>query len=192
MAGRPTVGVLALQGGVHEHLALLAGLGVRVRPVRRAIDLSGIDGLVIPGGESGVIDRLARTFGLTAPLQDAIRGGLPVLGTCAGLILLADRIENPAPGQQSFGGLDVTVRRNAFGGQRESFDAAVAVTGLDAPVEASFIRAPIITEVGAGVSVIARVGEVIVGVTTGAVTGVSFHPEVAGDGRLHAAFIDRL
>ncbi|WP_326845045.1 pyridoxal 5'-phosphate synthase glutaminase subunit PdxT [Microbacterium gorillae] len=190
MAGRPRVGVLALQGGVREHLDMLRAVDAEGVPVRRAEEIAELDGLVIPGGESGVIFRLADTFGLVAPLRHAIGAGLPVLGTCAGLILLADRIENPAPGQGSLGGLDVTVRRNAFGSQLESFDAAVSVLGLDAPVDVAFIRAPEIVSVGAGVEVIATLPDGrIVGARSGRVTGVSFHPEVTGDARLHAAFV---
>ncbi|MFK4813105.1 pyridoxal 5'-phosphate synthase glutaminase subunit PdxT, partial [Devosia sp. ZW T5_3] len=151
-----TIGVLALQGGVREHAAMLQGLGADVRLVKKVEDLEGIDGLVLPGGESSVIDRLSRSFGLADPLRDAIAAGLPVLGTCAGLILLAERLENPAPGQQTFGGLDVTVRRNAFGSQRDSFDAAIAVSGIAGEIDVSFIRAPIVVSHGPGVDVIAR------------------------------------
>lgn len=184
-----TVGVLALQGGVSEHTAMLEQVGVQARRVRRAEDLDGIDGLVIPGGESGVIDRLTRIFGLAAPLRVAIAGGLPVLGTCAGLIMLADRVTNAAPGQQTLGGLDITVERNAFGSQRDSFDTTVTVVGAG-DIEASFIRAPIVTAVGDGVDVIARLPDGrVVGVRSGALMGVSFHPEVAGDPRVHEAFV---
>lgn len=184
-----TVGVLALQGGVSEHTAMLEQVGVQTLRVRRAEDLDGIDGLVIPGGESGVIDRLTRIFGLAAPLRLAIAGGLPVLGTCAGLIMLADRLANAAPGQQTLGGLDITVERNAFGSQRDSFDTTVSVAGVG-NIEASFIRAPIVTAVGDGVDVIATLPDGrVVGVRSGALMGVSFHPEVAGDPRVHEAFV---
>ncbi|MBV0894957.1 pyridoxal 5'-phosphate synthase glutaminase subunit PdxT [Microbacterium sp. NC79] len=184
-----TVGVLALQGGVSEHTAMLEQVGVQTLRVRRAEDLDGIDGLVIPGGESGVIDRLTRIFGLAAPLRLAIAGGLPVLGTCAGLIMLADRVANAAPGQQTLGGLDITVERNAFGSQRDSFDTTVSVVGVG-NIDASFIRAPIVTAVGDGVDVIATLPDGrVVGVRSGALMGVSFHPEVAGDPRVHEAFV---
>lgn len=184
-----TVGVLALQGGVSEHTAMLEQVGVQTLRVRRAEDLDGIDGLVIPGGESGVIDRLTRIFGLAAPLRLAIAGGLPVLGTCAGLIMLADRLANAAPGQQTLGGLDITVERNAFGSQRDSFETTVSVAGVG-NIEASFIRAPIVTAVGDGVDVIATLPDGrVVGVRSGALMGVSFHPEVAGDPRVHEAFV---
>lgn len=190
MAGNSViVGVLALQGGVSEHTAILDGLGVQTRRVRRPDELDGIDALVIPGGESGVIDRLTRIFGLAAPLRRAIDGGLPVLGTCAGLIMLADRLTNPAPGQQTLGGLDITVERNAFGSQRDSFDTTVTVAGVG-NIDASFIRAPIVTEIGDGVDVIATLPDGrVVGVRAGNLMGISFHPEVAGDSRVHAAFI---
>ncbi len=183
------VGVLALQGGVSEHIAMLEHLAVPSRAVRRVEDLDGIDGLILPGGESGVIDRLTRLFGLREPLRAAIGAGLPVLGTCAGLIMLADRITGAAPGQQTLGGLDVTVERNAFGSQRDSFDTTVDVAGIGA-IDASFIRAPIVTKVGEGVDVIATLPDGrIVGVHDGHRIGVSFHPEVSGDPRLHEAFV---
>ncbi len=184
-----TIGVLALQGGVREHATMLQGLGAAVRLVKKADDLSGVDGLVIPGGESSVIDRLARSLGLADPLRDAIRSGLPVLGTCAGLILLSEQVENPAPGQQTFGGLDVTVRRNAFGSQRDSFDASIPVAGIEGEVDVSFIRAPIVVSHAPSVEVIARTRGAIVGVRQGSVTGLSFHPEVTGDDRIHRQFL---
>lgn len=186
------VGVLALQGGVRDHVDVLHRVGAETVLVRTPADLATLDGLVLPGGESSVIDRLARIFDLTAPLRAAIAAGLPVLGTCAGLILLADRLENPAPGQGTFGGLDVTVRRNAFGGQNESFDTEVVVDGRDI-VAASFIRAPIVIEHGPAVTPIAHVGDgTIVGVRQGSITGLSFHPEVAGESAVHAAFVASL
>ena len=191
-----TVGVLALQGGVEEHLRILDGLGVATRRVRVLRDVDGLDGLVIPGGESSVIDKLARSFGLAEPLRDAVAAGLPVLATCAGLIYCARELDNPAPGQQTLGLLDVTVRRNAFGNQRFSEERTVPVTAgeetLD--IEASFIRAPLVTRVGEGVEVIATVpgenGDAVVGVSEGRVTALSFHPEENGDARVHAAWLD--
>ena len=190
-----TVGVLALQGGVEEHLRILDGLGVATRRVRGPRDVDGLDGLVIPGGESSVIDKLARSFGLAAPLRDAA-AGLPVLATCAGLIYCARELDNAAPGQQTLGLIDVTVRRNAFGNQRFSEERTVPVTAgeetLD--IEASFIRAPLVTRVGEGVEVIATVpgedGDAVVGVRQGRVTALSFHPEENGDARVHAAWLD--
>lgn len=191
-----TVGVLALQGGVEEHLRILDGLGVATRRVRVPRDLDGLDGLVIPGGESSVIDKLARSFGLAEALRDAAAAGLPVLATCAGLIYCARELDNPAPGQQTLGLIDVTVRRNAFGNQRFSEERTVPVTAgeetLD--IEASFIRAPLVTRVGEGVEVIATVpgesGDAVVGVRQGRVTALSFRPEENGDARVHAAWLD--
>ena len=191
-----TVGVLALQGGVEEHLRILDELGVTTRRVRVPRDLNGLDGLVIPGGESSVIDKLARSFGLAEPLHDAAAAGMPVLATCAGLIYCARELENPAPGQQTLGLIDVTVRRNAFGNQRFSEERTVPVTAgeetLD--IEASFIRAPLVTRVGEGVEVIATVpgedGDAVVSVRQGRVTALSFHPEENGDARVHAAWLD--
>ncbi|MCQ9676109.1 pyridoxal 5'-phosphate synthase glutaminase subunit PdxT [Corynebacterium sp. BF-R-2] len=187
-----TIGVLALQGGVEEHLRILDELGVATRRVRLPQDLDGLDGLVLPGGESSAIDKLARSFGVAEPLRQT---ELPVLATCAGLIYSARELENPAPGQQTLALIDVTVRRNAFGNQRFSEERTVPVTlgGQTLDVEASFIRAPIVTRVGEGVEVIATVpredGEAVVGVQQGNVTALSFHPEENGDRRLHAAWL---
>lgn len=184
------VGVLALQGGVREHAELLAGLGAEPVLVRRAAQLDGLDALVLPGGESSTIDRLTRVLGLRDPLRAAIGGGLPTLGTCAGLILLADRVLDPAPGQETLGGLAVTVRRNAFGRQVDSSEETVQT--LLGPVRAAFIRAPEVTDVGAGVEVLARrgadpgdVGAPIVAVRSGHLLGLSFHPELTGDPTVH-------
>ena len=195
MGGKPgPVGVLALQGDVAEHRRMLESLGCVVVEVRSPHDLDGLAGLVIPGGESTVMDKLTRIFGLARPLRQLIDQGMPVLGTCAGMIMLADRLEDAIAGQQTIGGLDVTVRRNAFGSQKESFDAAVSVSGIDGgPVDVSFIRAPIVTDVGAGVTVIATVSpDRIVGVSSGNIMALSFHPEVTGDDRLHRLFVDRV
>ena len=201
------IGVLALQGGVEEHIEVLESLGAATRRVRQVADLEGLDGLVLPGGESTVIDRLARSFGLAEPLRAAIDAGLPVLATCAGLIYLARELENPAAGQQTLGALDVTVRRNAFGNQRFSAERVVPITlddgeaGVDGEavdVDASFIRAPIVTRTGPGVEAIATVsgnageGEFIVGVRSGAITALSFHPEENGDARVHAAWLAQI
>lgn len=192
MAGSaPTVGVLALQGDFREHLAVLRGLGATVRAVRRPEELAELDGLVIPGGESTVIDKLSRAFGVAEPLKAAIAGGLPVYGTCAGLILLADTVRDRIDGQQSFGGLDVVVRRNAFGTQLDSFETDVAVPALGAqPVRAVFIRAPIVEEVGPGARSLAELADgTVVAVQQGALLGTSFHPEMAGDDRFHRYFL---
>lgn len=189
---RPRIGVLAVQGDVREHARMLAGLGVEVELVRRPIELAAVDGLVIPGGESSVIDKLSRTFGLQQPIRDAIAAGMPVYGTCAGLILLADRILDGIEGQETFGGLDITVRRNAFGGQSESFETDLDVRVLgDPPVHAVFIRAPIVEEVGGGVEVLARVQDGrIVAVEQGCILATSFHPEMNGEDRFHRRLVD--
>jgi 5'-phosphate synthase pdxT subunit len=189
---RPTVGVLALQGDFREHLAVLAELGARAVPVRRERELDEVDGLVIPGGESTVMDKLARSFGLAEPLRARIAEGLPVYGTCAGLILLADTVLDAIPGQQTFGGLDVTVRRNAFGPQAESFEADLDVEGIDGPpVHAAFIRAPIVERVGEQARAIATVEDGrVVAVRQGNLLGTSFHPEITGETRFHRAFLD--
>ncbi|WP_447912822.1 pyridoxal 5'-phosphate synthase glutaminase subunit PdxT [Microbacterium phyllosphaerae] len=192
MAGSPRVGVLALQGDVREHASLLAGLGAEVALVRRAEELAAVDGLVIPGGESSVIDKLSRTFGMQQPIRAAIAAGLPVYGTCAGLILLANEVLDGIEGQQSFGGMDVSVRRNAFGRQTESFETGLDVPVLgDEPVHATFIRAPIVERAGDGVEVLASLPDGgIVAVRQGALLGTSFHPEVDGETRFHQLFLE--
>jgi 5'-phosphate synthase pdxT subunit len=190
LTARPTIGVLALQGDVREHLAVLAAAGAAAGPVRRPEELDGLDGLVLPGGESTTISKLAALFGLTEPLRAAIRGGLPVYGTCAGLIMLADKILDPRSGQETFGGIDMIVRRNAFGRQNESFEALVDVTGVaGGPVEGVFIRAPWVESVGAGTEVLATYDDHIVAVRQGPVLATSFHPELTGDHRVHELFV---
>lgn len=188
MVGAPTIGVLALQGGVREHARLLEGLGARVTLLRRPPDSVGADGprvdaLVLPGGESSTIDRLLRLFGLQEPLADAIRGGVPTLGTCAGLVLLAGRVLDPAPRQQSLGILDVTVQRNAFGPQADSVETDLDTAWGTARV--AFIRAPRVTEADPKVEVIARRDGVIVGVRQAKITGLAFHPELTGEPLFH-------
>ena len=186
-----TVGVLALQGDVREHAAVLEALGCRVVLVKKPEQLEEIQALVIPGGESTTIYKLAEIFGMLHPLRTAIKNGLPVLGTCAGLILLSSQILDPASGQEGFGGLNTTVRRNAFGNQNDSFETDLAVTGVDGLVHAAFIRAPIIESAGDGVEVIARLEDGrIVGVRQDKVIGISFHPEMVGDGRIHQLLLD--
>lgn len=181
------VGVLALQGGVREHADLLAGLGATAVPVRRASDLAGLDALVLPGGESSTIDRLLRLFDLAGPVSDAVASGLPTLGTCAGLVLLARRVLDPAPGQQSLGLLDVDVRRNAFGAQLESAEVDLATTL--GPAHVAFIRAPRVERVGEGVEVLATWSDAVVAVRQGSVTGLAFHPELTGDTTFHRALL---
>ena len=195
MSHRPTVGVFALQGDVREHLRMLDGLGVRAVAVRRPAELDACDALVLPGGESTTMAKLARTFGLLEPLRDRVADGMPALGTCAGMILLADRVEDGVPGQETVGGLDVTVRRNAFGRQVDSFEGDIAFEGLDEPVHAVFIRAPWVEQVGPEVEVLARVarGEAagrIVAVRQRHLLATSFHPEWGGDDRVHRLLVD--
>jgi pyridoxal 5'-phosphate synthase pdxT subunit len=187
---RPTIGVLALQGDVREHLAALAAADAAAGPVRRAEELAGLDGLVIPGGESTTISKLAVLFGVMEPLRAAIRDGLPVYGSCAGLIMLADKILDPRSGQETFGGIDMIVRRNAFGRQNESFEASVEVAGVQGgPVGGVFIRAPWVESVGARVRVLAEYGGHIVAVQQGNAMATSFHPELTGDHRVHELFV---
>ena len=192
---RPTIGVFALQGDVREHLRMLTDLGVRAISVRRPAELDACDGLVIPGGESTTMAKLARTFDLFEPLRQRIKAGLPTFGTCAGMIMLADRIEDGAPDQETLGGLDVTVRRNAFGRQVDSFEGDLEVEGVEGPVHAVFIRAPWVEESGPGVDVLARVEDGpamgrIVAVRQGPLMATSFHPEWGGDPRIHQVFVD--
>jgi pyridoxal 5'-phosphate synthase pdxT subunit len=191
-----TIGVLALQGDVREHLRALERCGVRAVPVRRVTELEACDGLVLPGGESTTMAKLARTFELLEPLRLRIKAGLPCLGTCAGMILLAERIQDGVAGQETFGGLDVTVRRNAFGRQVDSFESAVELAGVPGgPLHAVFIRAPWVEQAGPGVEVLGRVvggaadGKVVA-VRQGRLVATSFHPELTGDTRVHALFVD--
>jgi 5'-phosphate synthase pdxT subunit len=186
----PVIGVLALQGDVREHLIALASADAVARPVRRPEELAEVDGLVIPGGESTTISKLAVLFGLMEPLRERIAGGMPVYGTCAGLIMLADKILDPRSGQETFGGIDMIVRRNAFGRQNESFEAGVTVAGIDTPVEGVFIRAPWVESVGAEVEIIAEHEGHIVAVRQGRALATSFHPELTGDHRIHGLFVD--
>jgi 5'-phosphate synthase pdxT subunit len=189
---RPHIGVLALQGDVREHARVLTDLGADVELVRRPIELAAVDGLVIPGGESSVIDKLSRAFGMREPIRDAIAAGMPVYGTCAGLILLADRITDGIAGQQTFGGLDVTVQRNAFGSQVDSFETELDVPALgEPPVHAVFIRAPLVLDAGTEVETLASLDDGrVVAVRQGPLLGTAFHPEVTGEHRFHALFLD--
>jgi 5'-phosphate synthase pdxT subunit len=190
---RPVVGVLALQGDVREHLAALEAVGARAVPVRRVAELEAVDGLVIPGGESTAMARLANVFELAAPLRAAIAGGLPAYGSCAGMIMLAARVLDGRADHEGFGGLDITVRRNAFGRQVDSFEADLRMAGFAEPLRAVFIRAPAVEQVGPGVEVLARIGGgpagTIVAVRQGDVLATSFHPELTGDLRVHASFV---
>ncbi|MGJ7442723.1 pyridoxal 5'-phosphate synthase glutaminase subunit PdxT [Aquipuribacter sp. MA13-6] len=195
--GTPAVvGVLAVQGDVREHVAVLRRLGAEVVLVRRPAELERVDALVLPGGESTAIDRLVRAFDLQGPLRSRIRAGMPVLGSCAGMILLADRLTETAAGQQTLGGIDMTVRRNGFGRQVDSFETDLDVVGLTGPaVHAVFIRAPQVVQVGPQVQVLARVarpgsGDTIVAVRQGTLLATAFHPEVSGDDRFHRVLVE--
>jgi pyridoxal 5'-phosphate synthase pdxT subunit len=191
----PVIGVFALQGDVREHLEMLRNAGVNAQPVRRPQELAAVDAMVLPGGESTTMYKLAQTFDLFGPLQERVAGGMPTLGTCAGMILLADSIEGGIDGQQTLGGLDIVVRRNAFGRQVHSFETDLTFAELDEPLHAVFIRAPWVEKVGDGVEVLARVetggatGR-IVAVRQGALMATSFHPEVTGDDRVHRYFVE--
>jgi pyridoxal 5'-phosphate synthase pdxT subunit len=189
------IGVLALQGDVREHLRLLGSLGVPAIAVRRPEELDSVAGLVLPGGESTTMIRLARTFELVEPLRKRLADGLPAFGTCAGMILLADQVLDGIAGQETLGGLDITVRRNAFGRQVDSFEEELHVDGLDQPVHAVFIRAPWVERAGDGVEVLATVetgpaAGRIVAVRQGPLMATSFHPEMGGGSRIHQLFVD--
>ncbi|HUS22921.1 MAG TPA: pyridoxal 5'-phosphate synthase glutaminase subunit PdxT [Aeromicrobium sp.] len=189
---RPTVGVLALQGDVREHLHALTQVGAHPITVRRATELDEVDALILPGGESTTIVKLARTFEVFEAVADRIKTGMPVLGTCAGMVLLADRIRDGIDGQETFGGLDITVRRNAFGRQVDSFETDLDFAGIDEPVHAVFIRAPWVEEVGPGVDVLAEAAGHPVAVRKGPLMATAFHPEWGGDARVHGLFVDSL
>ncbi|MEY4349433.1 MAG: pyridoxal 5-phosphate synthase glutaminase subunit PdxT [Actinomycetota bacterium] len=188
------IGVLALQGDVREHIQALEAVGADTIQVRTPKELASVSGLVLPGGESTTIAKLARIFDLFEPIQDAIKSGLPVFGTCAGLILLSDKITDGIEGQETFGGLNTVVRRNAFGHQTDSFETALAFAGIDGPpVEAAFIRAPIIESVGDNVDVLSTLSTgAIVAVRQGNILGISFHPEITGENRVHQYFVDKM
>ena len=186
----PLVGVLALQGDVLEHLRALRRVGARAVQVKSAAQLAEVDGLVLPGGESTTIGKLLVRFALLDHLRARVATGMPVLGTCAGMILLSDELDQDEP-QPLVGGLHVRTRRNAFGRQLESFDARIEVAGIDGgPMDVSFIRAPrVVAVLGSDVEVLARVEDAPVVVRQGAIWATAFHPEVTGDDRLHAAFV---
>lgn len=191
----PRIGVLALQGDVSEHVRALRSHGAEAVLVRRPAELARVDGLVLPGGESTTMSKLMVAFDLLDPLRHRVIEGMPAYGSCAGMILLADRLANPSSDQQTIGGLDVTVRRNAFGRQIDSFEASVEFDGFDEPFHAVFIRAPWIEDVGAGVTVLARVADGpavgrIVAVRQGSLVATAFHPELTGDLRVHGLFVD--
>ncbi len=199
MTASPTVGVLALQGDVREHLVALERAGATGRPVRRVAELDGLAGIVLPGGESTTMDKLMRAFGLRDPLRGRLRDGLPAYGSCAGMILLAERVldgrESVGTHAGTLGGIDMTVRRNAFGRQVASFEGDVHLDGIGAePIHGVFIRAPWVEEVSGDVEVLARVEDGpaegrIVAVRQGSLLATSFHPEMTGDGRVHELFV---
>ena len=188
----PTVGVLALQGAFAAHAAIFERLGARAVEVRAPGDLAAADALVIPGGESTAISMLLERSGLLEPVRDRLRGGLPALGTCAGMILLASEILDGRPDQHCLGVVDIGVRRNAYGTQIDSFEAAVDIEGLGSPFPAVFIRAPTVERVGPGVEVLASAEAGPVLCRSGAATAAAFHPELSGDDRLHARFLCEL
>jgi pyridoxal 5'-phosphate synthase pdxT subunit len=193
----PVIGVLALQGDVREHLAALGAVGARTATVRTTDELAHVDALVIPGGESTTMWRLATRLGLLSPLRARVAAGMPAFGSCAGMILLAARLRDGVPGQETVGGLDVTVRRNAFGRQVDSFEADLEfpVLGDNPPFHAVFIRAPWVADVGPDVEVLARIASGlsagrIVAVRQGPVMATAFHPELTGDVRVHGLFLE--
>jgi 5'-phosphate synthase pdxT subunit len=184
------VGVLSLQGDFREHLFALEECGVTASIVRRPTELAAVDALVLPGGESTAIANLARSFDMFDPLKSRIATGMPVYGSCAGMILLADRVLDAAVGQETFGGLDITVRRNAFGRQVDSFETDLEFAGItNPPIRAIFIRAPWVESVGSTVEVLATF-EHAVAVRQGGLLATSFHPELTGDNRIHRFFIE--
>jgi pyridoxal 5'-phosphate synthase pdxT subunit len=192
-AARPAIGVLALQGDVAEHLRALTAAGARPVPVRRPGELDDVAGLVIPGGESTTIWKLAVIFDLMEPLRKRLGSGMPAFGSCAGMIMLADRVEDGIEGQETFGGIDMVVRRNAFGRQVDSFESDITLTGLGGPeFRAVFIRAPWVEQTGDGVEIIgteSRTGR-IVAVRQGPALATAFHPELTPDLRIHKLFVD--
>jgi 5'-phosphate synthase pdxT subunit len=194
----PAIGVLALQGDVREHLRALDEAGATATPVRRLTEIEAVDGLVIPGGESTTLWKLATAFDLLDPIRKLIAGGMPAFGSCAGLIMLADRLQDGIAGQQTFGGIDMTARRNAFGRQVDSFEREVALrldggaAGDDAdvaPFHAVFIRAPWVEQAGAEVSVLGEDNGRIVAVRQGPLLATAFHPELTQDRRIHELFV---
>ncbi|MFG2877265.1 pyridoxal 5'-phosphate synthase glutaminase subunit PdxT [Streptomyces sp. NPDC048337] len=191
MTNTPVIGVLALQGDVREHLIALAAADAVARPVRRPEELAEVDALVIPGGESTTMSKLAVLFGMLEPLRERVAAGMPVYGTCAGMIMLADKLLDGREDQETLGGIDMIVRRNAFGRQNESFEAQIDFTGIaGGPVEGVFIRAPWVESVGAQAEVLATYDGHTVAVRQGNVLATSFHPELTGDDRVHAYFVD--
>jgi 5'-phosphate synthase pdxT subunit len=189
----PLIGVLALQGDVREHVRAVGAAGARATTVRRPDELESVDGLIIPGGESTTLWRLATSFDMMEPLRKMLSAGLPAFGSCAGMIMLADRLVDGVPGQQTFGGIDMAVRRNAFGRQVDSFESDISLTSMAGPpLRAVFIRAPWVEQAGEEVEILGtdeRAGR-IVAVRQGPLLATSFHPELTGDPRIHELFVD--
>jgi 5'-phosphate synthase pdxT subunit len=192
----PVIGVLALQGDVREHVRALDEVGADAKPVRRLSEVEAADGLVIPGGESTTLWKLATAFELLEPVRKLIAGGMPAFGSCAGLIMLADRLEDGAAGQQTFGGIDMTARRNAFGRQVDSFERDVTLrldspdsAGPGAPFHAVFIRAPWVERAGPEVTVLGEDNGRIIAVRQGPLLATAFHPELTPDRRIHELFV---
>ena len=184
--------MLALQGAFREHVRALERLGATATEVRTPAELAGLDGLMLPGGESTTMGLLLDSSGLREPITEVVADGLPIFGTCAGLILLATDLEDGTEGQRTLRALDVTALRNGYGRQVASFEAAVELAGDDTPMVGIFIRAPRITRVGKGVEVLASVGDEPVAVRSGSIMAATFHPELAHDDRLHARFLERV
>ena len=196
MTSTPVIGVLAIQGAVREHVQLLEAAGAAAIHIRHASDIARVSGIVLPGGESTTISKLAVIDGLMEPLREAASSGLPMYGSCAGMILLADRILDGRPDQETIGGIDMTVRRNAFGRQVDSFEGGIDLAGIEGePFPGIFIRAPWVEEIGPGVQVLGRVssGDAegrIVAVRDRSLIATSFHPELTGDTRVHQYFVE--
>jgi len=187
------VGVLALQGDVREHISALRSCEVEAIGVRRASEIESIDALVLPGGESTTIAQLAEVFGIFDLIKNKIKNGMPAYGSCAGMILLADQILDAKEGQKSFGGLDITVRRNAFGRQVDSFESDISFDdGSDELIRAVFIRAPWVEKVSESVQVLAAIDNHPVAVRSKTALATSFHPEITGDNRIHRYFIEQV
>lgn len=191
------VGVLGLQGDIREHCDALENCGAVAKVVRRPDEIAQVDALVIPGGESTTISHLAQSFGVFEVIKSRIQNGMPVYGSCAGMILLADRVLDAAPDQKTFGGLDITVRRNAFGRQVDSFEVDIDISGMHETMRAVFIRAPWVESTGIGVTVLATVSSPdgqkhAVAVRQNGLLATSFHPELTDDSRIHRYFLDEV
>jgi 5'-phosphate synthase pdxT subunit len=186
----PRIGVLALQGAFREHIRALTRLGADAVPLRSPEELAGLDGVVLPGGESTTMDKLLRKFDLQQPLLRRLRGGLPVMATCAGLILLADEVRDGLPDQESLHLLPIAVRRNAYGRQPESFESEVFIRGLDVAFRGVFIRSPLVERIDDSVEVLGTVDDRPVAIRSGHILALTFHPELTGDDRLHRLFLD--